>query len=101
MVYISGFIYALRGDASEDFWRYNVAADSWRSLDNTPEDVAWGGALAWDGSNTIYAFRGANQENFWFYSISGDNWSLLEDAPADVRRGDIVPRRWLRLRVPG
>jgi hypothetical protein len=84
---MSNYIYALRGNSSSDFWRYDIATNTWSSLTDTPEEVKWGGALAHDGGNYIYAFRGYDNRDFWRYDISADAWLLLADTPSEVKDG--------------
>ncbi|EKE19946.1 MAG: cytochrome c family protein [uncultured bacterium] len=59
------------------FWKYNVAGDSWTTLENTPFDIGnnVGGSLAYDDiSNSFYT----NQDsNFWKYDMSSNVWSEL------------------------
>ena len=80
-------IYAFRGGDKDDFWRYSISEDNWYSMEDAPDKIKAGGALAYDGSGYIYAFRG-DKKDFWRYSISGDSWDeTLEDAPHDVKAG--------------
>lgn len=83
----TGYIYALRGGDTNDFWRYDIAGNSWGAMDNTPAAASYGGALAWDGSNLIYGLRGASTTDFWQYSISGDSWTPRAATPSAVREG--------------
>lgn len=82
----AGNLYALRGNNSRNFWRYNIATDSWGSLAYTPADVKKGGVLAYDGGDDIYAFRG-NSRDFWRYSISANSWESKASAPGEVKEG--------------
>jgi hypothetical protein len=83
----SNYIYALQGNRKYGFWVYDVAADSWTSLHNTPAKVKWGGALAHDGGNYIYALRGYDSRDFWRYDIAADVWLTMPDTPANVAWG--------------
>lgn len=65
-----GFIYALRGGVTAEFWRYSVAGDSWQLLADTPDAIARGSALL-SLSSTIYAVRGKPGSDLWRYSVTG------------------------------
>ena len=82
----SNYAYALRGRNSNNFWRYDVSSNSWSYMANTPANVKYGGALAYDGGNYIYAFRG-NSTSFWRYDISTNSWTTLTSAPGTVKEG--------------
>jgi len=82
-----GYFYALGGNRQKHFWRYDPAADSWESMDNTPQKVKWGGDLAYDGGNYIYALRGYHTRHFWRYDIAADSWDWMADTPGDVKEG--------------
>jgi outer membrane protein assembly factor BamB len=81
------YLYALRGNEQQDFWRYDIAADNWTAMADTPAKVKEGGSLVYDNANSIYALRGNDQKDFWKYTIPGDFWISLEDAPAKVKAG--------------
>ncbi len=81
------YLYALRGNHQKTFWRYNLAANMWTPLANTPDRVKWGGTLACDGGNYLYAFRGNNSNDFWRYSISANSWTAMAIAPGTVKEG--------------
>ena len=50
LVYRAGYIYALRGDGKNSFYRYNIAANTWSAMAVTPANVKAGGALTTDGT---------------------------------------------------
>ena len=58
----------------------------WEELEDVPEDIRHGGALATDETN-IYAFRGGGSRDFFKYDVSAGTWSQLPDAPWNVRQG--------------
>ncbi|HMO61776.1 MAG TPA: Ig-like domain-containing protein [Ferruginibacter sp.] len=79
------YLYAFRGNSRIDFWRYNIAANSWSSMANAPGTVTRGAALTTNGS-FIYAFRGGTTD-FWRYNPSLNTWSSMAAAPAAVSAG--------------
>jgi len=83
----ANYVYALRGNNRDDFWRYDIGADGWTGLADTPGKVKWGGALAHDGGSYIYALRGNDRDDFWRYDIAADGWDSLEDTPGTVKEG--------------
>lgn len=95
----AGYLYAFRGGAKTDFWRFDIGAGEWSTGNDDPADlpkgngVKWGGSLAWDGNDTIYAFQGGDTPNFWRYDIAADlvgdpkPWTPLPDAPDVVKEG--------------
>jgi hypothetical protein len=66
----AGFVFALKGSNCNEFWCYDVAADSWSQLDGVPlgprkRKVRRGCALASLGTET-YCLKGGGRE-FWKY----------------------------------
>jgi|GEM_PF-473423 len=84
-------IYALGGEYTKNFWRYNIPGNTWSStaadnvttLAQTPEVIENGGTLATDGTN-LFATRGGGQRVFWKYNVATNTWSTLSDAPSKV-----------------
>lgn len=72
-----GFVYALKGNNTKTFWRYNIATNSWASLADAPWYVNAGGALAYDGNNYIYGVCGGGLNYFWRYDITANTSSLI------------------------
>jgi len=75
---LGGYIYALKGGNTNEFWRYSIAADSWREMDTLPTYgstnrkrlVKDGGSLASDG-RVLFALKGNKCLEFWRYVPSG------------------------------
>jgi hypothetical protein len=77
----SGWIFALKGNRSHQFYRYGVTANTWQSAPPIPDSVTEGGALCFGGYHSrgglycadIYAFTGSengrHQGRFFRYSI--------------------------------
>ena len=88
LAYTGGdFIYALRGGASGDFYRYSISGNSWASMAATPGAVWPGGSLAYTGGDFIYALRGNNTGDFYRYSISGNSWASMTSTPGAIAGG--------------
>jgi hypothetical protein len=83
----SNVFYALRGDNTTAFWRYNSVSDGWSVLATLPASANNGGALAYSGGDYVYAFRGGNATSFYRYSILGDSWSVDDNAPGSIQNG--------------
>lgn len=81
----SQYLYALRGASRTDFWRYNIASNSWSAMTATPGTISRGGALASNGTY-IYALRG-NSADFWRYDPAANSWSVMPSTPAAVAAG--------------
>lgn len=81
------YLFAMRGDDADEFWRYDIHSESWYNLEEAPEKVKEGGDLIYDGSANLYAFRGSDEKDFWKYEISANTWTALSDAPDDVKYG--------------
>ena len=58
------YLYALGGDRSKEFWRYDINSGEWESQQDTPEVVDDGGALVYL-NGVIYALKGDNGPGFW------------------------------------
>lgn len=76
-VYYDGSIYVLKGSNSCDFWRYDIAGDSWVELEPMPEvgstqkrkRIKRGGDIVF-GGDALYALKGNKTVEFWRYAIS-------------------------------
>ncbi|MBM3323129.1 T9SS type A sorting domain-containing protein, partial [candidate division WOR-3 bacterium] len=72
----AGFIYALKGGNTQEFWKYDVGADSWTEAETIPvgslkKRVKGGGdvvALAQYASPALYAFKGNKTNELWLYT---------------------------------
>ncbi len=60
---LGSYIYALEGNSTTGFARYDPASDTWATLAAVPATVGTGGALATDGTY-IYALRGLKHPQF-------------------------------------
>ena len=84
--YGGGYIYAFRGDTKKDFWKYDIASDTWTSMADAPDKVKEGGALTY-AETYIYALQGKDKKCFWRYDIASDTWTSMADAPDKVKEG--------------
>jgi len=92
--FYNGFIYALKGGNTCEFYRYNIATNSWTELDPMPDfgstgkkrRVKQGGALACaDGS--FYAFKGGKTREFWLYiPYSGEGQFQFAGIPVEPEK---------------
>ena len=103
LITIGSSIYALGGNNTTSFYRYDIAGNSWSAaLAVTPGAVHAGGSLAYTGGNYIYAFRGRNNSTglptneFYKYCIAttayctANTWANLTStspAPAAIQAG--------------
>lgn len=74
--WLDGYIYALKGDNSQEFWQYDPGQDTWTELDTIPgigstgrrKKVNRGGHLA-TLPGAVYALKGNATVEFWRYGI--------------------------------
>ena len=72
-----GGIYALKGGNTQEFWRYDIARDSWAELETMPaygstgrpRKVKNGGDITSDGNGLFFAFKGNKTNEFWKYTV--------------------------------
>lgn len=90
------FIYALKGNGTNEFYRYSISGNSWATRANAPTavgattDAALGSNLRWNGGNFLYALPGNGSTAFWQYNIAGDSWTTLNALPAAVGGGGSI-----------
>ena len=76
MAVAESVIYALQGGGQNGFWKFDPQVGTWSVLDETPQGVSDGGALA-AADGFIYAFRGDQKRDFWRYGVSNGQWEIL------------------------
>jgi len=80
------YVYLLKGSATFEFYRYDVAGNVWdTSLPPAPGGTSGkpfknGSSLTYDGGDTIYALKGSYNE-FFAYSVSGKIWTTKDPLP--------------------
>ncbi len=82
----NGYVYALKGNKTSEFYRYVPAKDSWFALpalppgaENKPADK--GASLCNDGDRYIYVTKGNNTTDFLRYDVATDSWRILPPVP--------------------
>jgi len=91
----SRFLYASKGGSGNEFWRYDVSADSWTQLDDVPagsrrRKVGRGGALAWYGGR-VYALKGGGSTQFWSFEPLAALATTPQPARDAVVEAAVVP----------
>jgi len=95
MVGVGTNLYALRGNKSKEFYKYDPAADEWPAMESIPfapklnnplkfdkKYPKKGAALCYDGVNTIYATKGGSTYEFWAYNILTNAWTQKAVVPS-------------------
>lgn len=77
------YIYASRGQNTQQFWRYSISGNSW-SDEDAPDPTgenwfSYGSRLVTDGTD-IYYFSGRGTAELLKYEIGGD-WTKISDLP--------------------
>ena len=83
-------IYAVRGNNTRTFWKYNASAQkpSWNGIDITPATVYTGGNLVYGHDGYLYLTRGNSSLNFYRYDIANTAWdSTISSLPATYTLG--------------
>lgn len=85
----NGYIFALKGGNTTEFWRYDAAKDSWLQIDTMPSVGSTGrkkrvkdGADIFYFAHACWALKGNKTREFWRYGIP-----LTEYAPNPDREG--------------
>jgi uncharacterized repeat protein (TIGR01451 family) len=92
----TAYLYAFGGNDTTNFWRYNMAANTWDTMNGPPKKIKEGGALATDGAY-IYALmgntgKGAARKYFNRYNPAANTWSTLASIPAETGWGAALTR---------
>lgn len=87
MAMVGDFLYMLRGNNSNTFWRYDTVGRAWETMAAAPDTINPGSALSWDKNNYLYAFRGGSTNAFYRYSIQDNVWETLGNLPANAQQG--------------
>ncbi|MEO0108375.1 MAG: T9SS type A sorting domain-containing protein [candidate division WOR-3 bacterium] len=84
-----GYIYALKGNNTFEFYEYSVSANTWTTLETIPaigrsgtrKAVKRGATIAGVG-DWIFATKGNNTLEWWRYSAPTRSWYQFADIPA-------------------
>jgi len=79
LVYVpESTVYALKGSNTNEFYRYDIANDTWTKVCSIPYSIkpkrVKGGAALTYGKGYIYALKGSNTAEFWRYTPGVDSW---------------------------
>jgi hypothetical protein len=86
-----GMIYALKGNSTVEFYRYDPLRDNWQTRESLPRanregrkrTVKKGGSLA-AAAGRVYALKGGQTLDFWEYdgdTLGTGRWSQRSDVP--------------------
>lgn len=91
-----GYLYALRGINTTEFWRYKITDEAtgdgiWSTeVTSAPLTIGYGASMVYDGSQYIYVTRGNGTDTFWRYDTSSDEWSNLDGVDFGVPSSSIT-----------
>lgn len=91
-----GYLYALRGINTTEFWRYEITDEEtgdgvWSTaVTNAPLTVSYGASMVYDGSQYIYVTRGNGTDTFWRYDTFSDEWNNLDGVDFGVPSSSIT-----------
>ena len=88
-------LFTLRGNKSNEFYKYAVVRDSWAQLESilfglkpstwppktNNKKVGKGAAMCFDGDSIIYTTRGNGTFEFWAYDVAYDTWAAKPFIP--------------------
>src|SRR4029077_5851219 len=95
-------IYALTGNNTKTFSRYNVALNTWTALTQAPGAFGAGAGLVYAGGNlsatpghkqgggNLYATRGNKQWGMYRYNIAAGTWTPMANAPSTLNLGSAL-----------
>ncbi len=82
-------VFALKGNGTNEFYRYEISGDSWCQLEPLPfaperrRTVKKGGALCYDRYDSlVFALKGNGTLEFWKYYTRRDSWVQCRNLPA-------------------
>jgi hypothetical protein len=85
----SSFVFMLKASETFEFYRYDVAQNSWEARANAPGDKKkkWGegSCVSSDGVDTVYALKGGENE-FYAYVVSTNTWLAKPDLPLGLKK---------------
>jgi hypothetical protein len=88
------FIYALKGNKTNEFYRFEVLENTWTAL--TPVDPGPDGRLPYSGSSLctdndghVYMVKGNNTCEFWRYNTVDSSWLSKDDVLPGPNRSKV------------
>ena len=87
------FVYALKGNGTCEFYRFNIFENYWQTLCSIPysgekrKGVKGGGALCSNLRDRVFALKGNKTDEFWVYFPDGDSWKPLRPVPPIPKSG--------------
>lgn len=102
ITYYNGYVYAINGhdgttstDAGSEFWRYDIANDSWSKMADAPgqwgSTSAGGGDIESGNNGKLYAVQGSGLESFWIYNTATNAWSVGASPPDPISQNNSHP----------
>ncbi len=81
------YLYGIKGDNNNAFYRYDVSANSWSVMSSLPLNMNYDTKGTYH-NGYIYIPRGDNTTgNFYRYDIASDSWSSMSAAPGTLGQG--------------
>jgi hypothetical protein len=83
----TGDIYAVKGNNTLEFWKYDRTNDAWSQKADVPtgatnvREGAGGAAVALNGSDYVYFLKGSGTQEFYRYDVTTNAWMPKADAP--------------------
>jgi len=89
----TGHVYALKGNNTYEFCRYNTIAHAWAARESIPainrnnkkKGVKKGSSLTMGTDGRLYATKGNNTLDFWQFDPAARGWTQLTDVPAGAK----------------
>ena len=88
------YIYLLKGNNTFEFYRYDLAQDSWKSLPDVPfglgKKIKDGAAMAYckiGDMPFIYLLKGSKTTEFYRFNVLWDTWEIMPNAPPGKKIG--------------
>lgn len=94
---LRGYVYALKGNGTYEFYRYSIADNVWTTMESLPahnragqkRSVKNGGTLVVGPDHKLYATKGNNTLDFWAYNPDGPEgrrWTQKADVPVGRKK---------------
>ncbi|NTV31337.1 hypothetical protein HGA91_05180 [candidate division WWE3 bacterium] len=77
------YVYGLRGNGSQDYYRYDPSTNNWSILAGPPATIGTAADLVYVGG-ALYTPRGVSTNTFYKYQISNNTWTTLTNITATL-----------------